>query len=147
MAYELVQDFQYINDKKQILTLPKGTKVENEKDGYFIFKVRGKTLSLETDLVVNNPEFFKKTDWVIDLAEILKKNKKATSPRLAKIVGEFFTDSVMKGQTLVSEQLLHTMLEACRIQYYSLKDESFLEPIKKLGWSYNERGVYPPTSK
>lgn len=145
MAYELVQDFQYINDKKQILTLPKGTKVENEKDGFFIFKVRGKTLSLEMELVMSNPEFFKKTDWVIDLAELLKKNRKATSPRLAKMIGDFVVSDVMKGQTLVNEAILHTMMEACRIQYYSIKDESFLEPIKKLGWSYNERGVYPPT--
>lgn len=144
MAYELVKDFQYINEKKQILTLPKGTKVENEKEGFYIFKVRGKTLSLEKDLVIANPEYFKKIDWITEVAEILKKNRKTTSPKLAKIIGEYVNKEVLKGHELVTEQLLTIMLEACRIQYYSLKDESFLEPIKKLGWSYNEKGIFPP---
>lgn len=144
MAYELIKDFQYINDKKQILTLPKGTKVENEVDNFFIFKVKGKTLSLEKDLVMTNPEFFKKIDWVIELAEILKKNRKSTSPKLAKTIGEFVEKEVLKNHEVVPQPLLLIMMEACRIQYYSIKDETFLEPIIKMDWSYNEKGVYPP---
>ena len=144
MAYELVQDFQYTNDKKQILTLKKGTKLETEVDGFYIFKVQGRTMSLERDLVINNPDFFKKIDWVVDLAEVLKKNRKATSPKLAKIIGEYVQTNVLEGHEMVPHELMEIMMEACRIQYYDTKDENYLRPIKKMGWAYNEKGVYPP---
>ncbi len=142
MAYELIQDFQYTTTQKQILKLEKGTRLDEEDKNFFIIKIKNTIFKLEKDIVINNPEYFKKVDWNTEISEIIKKNKKATSPKLASLITTYISESFLKDNTIVAEDLLFTMMDACRIQYYSLKDEKYLEPINKLGWFYNEKGVY-----
>jgi hypothetical protein len=92
MSYELIEDYQCINSKKQICVVSKGTKISKEVNGFFEVTSKKDNILIEKDIVVNNPQYFKKIDLVTELADILKKNKKSTAPKLAKIVSDYFQE-------------------------------------------------------
>jgi hypothetical protein len=140
--YILIKDFQYTNQEKQIMTLSVGTKLEVETNGFFHFKLKGKEYRVEKVIVVNNPEFFKKVDFLSLLIDLLKREKKKTAPKLAESIEQLVLDEVLADNTLVNPNTEMIMVKACYKMYVSTKNEEYLEPLTELGYYWDEKGVY-----
>ena len=89
MTYELIKEFTYTNAEKQIMTIAKGTKLEF-KDNGFLIKVKTKIYKLDKDIVEKNPDYFQKMDTLVELTEMIRKNRKTTAPKLAKMIDAFY---------------------------------------------------------
>jgi hypothetical protein len=100
MSYELIEDYQCVNSKKQITIIPKGIRLDNAIEGNYKVKVKGDVFLIEEDVVLSNPQYFKKIDLTSELTEIFKKNKKATAPKLAKIVVEYLEQNVFRDKNI-----------------------------------------------
>lgn len=142
MAFELIQDFQYTNTEMEIMSLPKGTKIEKKVGDHYIFHIRKKEYRLDKRIVENNPLHFKKVDLTTQIQEILKKNKNHNSPKLAKIVVEFIETVYMSNMELVDLDILETMLNACRLKFKETQDDKWLIPLKELNWGADADGVF-----
>jgi hypothetical protein len=143
MAYELIEDFQWVNSKKQISIISKGVNLGNEVDGYFEIKIKGNLFRIEKDIVLNNPQYFKKVDLVSEVTDILKNNKKTTAPRLAKILADYIDESVLNGKTLVDTEKLVVVLTTLKELYFDTNIQSYGELINSLGYTYDRYRVYP----
>jgi hypothetical protein len=142
MAYELIQDFHYTNSQKQISILKKGTRFDSLVDDFYLFKIGKVTYRLDKETVEGNPDYFKRVDLETLLADLIKKNKKATSPRLAKMIKDFFETHYLNNAEIVNNELLMVMLEACRIQFFEKNDSAYLKPFKTLGYKCDDNGVF-----
>ena len=138
----LKKDFQHTTSDNKILSLDIGTKLDSKRGDYYIISKARKEYEIHKDIVENNPEFFEKIDLQTQLQAILKKNSKRTSPKTAEILFEFLENEYFSGKELVEEELIRTMLDACRLQYIETEDEKWLIPIQRLGWGVDGKGVF-----
>lgn len=138
----LKKDFQYTTSDDQILTLNVGTKIDSKDGDHYIITKGRKEYKINKSIVENNPEFFEKVDLQTQLQAILKKNSKRTSPKTAEIIHDYLTDEYFYNKELVENDLLETMLDACRLQYMSTEDDKWLIPIQRLGWNIDSKGVF-----
>jgi hypothetical protein len=45
-------------------------------------------------MITSNPDYFKKTDTLTELTELIRKNKTCTAPKLAKMIMDFYEETV-----------------------------------------------------
>lgn len=140
--YILKQDFQYTTSTKQILSLKIGTKIDKKDGDHYVVSKARKEYKIHQDIVENNPEFFEKQDLRTQLQDILKKNSKRTAPKTAEILELFLLEEYLFEKELVDIALVKQMLDACRLMYMETEEEKWLEPIHKLGWNVDAKGVF-----
>jgi hypothetical protein len=136
MSYILLKDYQVLHDKK-IINIPKGTRLDSETYTVLVGDVH---VSIDKDVVLSNPEYFKMVSVADDIYALIRKSKTDTHLQLAKSIAEYIkTEGYVKqgNSTLVPFDVLNTMLHACKLNYESGREE-FLEPIEVLGWCIND---------
>lgn len=140
--YILKQDFQYTTSTKQILLLKAGTKIDKKNGDHYVISKARKEYRIPKDIVETNPDFFEKQDLRSQLQDILKTNSKRTAPKTAEILEDFLVNQYLFEKELVEIDLIKDMLEACRLMYMETKEDKWLEPIHKLGWNVDAKGVF-----
>jgi len=138
----LKQDFQHLDSTNQLHILKAGTRIDKLEGNFYLIIKSRKKLQIPKDVVEKNPDFFEKIDLRTQLQNIIKKNKSRTAPKLAEIIELFLEDEYFSGKDLVDIDTLRVMLEACRQKYMETEDDTWLEPIQKLGWNADGKGVY-----
>jgi hypothetical protein len=141
MLYNIIQDFQHTTSDGVILTLKKGTKIDKKDNDDYIISMSKKEFRIRSIIVENNPLFFQRVDLKSRILSLLKENTKRTMPKTAEILADFM-ESEFSSENTVSDDILKTTLEACRLMYISTKDDKWLIPIHKLGWDVDNNGVF-----
>lgn len=143
MAYELIKDFQYTNEDNKILTLSQGTMLDQEVGDYYVFKIKNRDYKLEKNIVENNPAFFKKRTVDTLLAELIKKNKKRTAPKLTEMIMEDIIDGeILKGRELITPESIEIVVKACFLQFKASSKEEYMIPIHELGYGIDADGLF-----
>lgn len=142
MIYILTKDFQHTTSDGQILFLKKGSKIDRKDGDDYIITQSRKEYRIKAVIVEKNPDFFEKIDLKSQLQTVLKENSKRTIPKTAEILCEFINTEILSGKTLIDDDIIKIMLDCCRLQYISTKDDKYLIPFKKLGWNIDSKGVY-----
>ena len=143
MVYKIIKDFNHVTSDHKILILKEGTSIDRkEEESYIIKQGRHKELKIPAVIVESNPEYFDKVDLNSRILNLLKKSKAKTNPKIANELTKFIDEEYLAGKSLVDEDILAIALEACRQQFLSTQEKSWLEPIEKLDWDIDSKGVY-----
>lgn len=143
MYYRLKKDFQHINSNQKIETIKEGTEIKDKQGDYYIAFQNKQKIEIPAEIVENNPEYFEKYDLQSQLESVIRKNKKDNkiNRKFAENVVDFLYNEYFLDKEIVSEDLIETMLEACRQMYMNTEDESWLYPIQQLGYTVDEYGI------
>lgn len=142
MRYEVIKDFQYTNEKMQIMILPENQVVEQYDTDTYIFKIRAKTYQIAKILIENNPSFFKVVDWREDLLRVMKKDKKSTTPTIHKQVVAYIENEVLFEKEIVDNEILIDLLKLAREKYNISGEKYFLDLFDKVGWAFDEDRIW-----
>lgn len=142
MRFEVVKDFQYTNEKMQIMVLTEGQVVEKYDTDTYTFKVRVKTYQIPALIIENNPAFFRKVDWRVDLLRDMKKNKKSTTPAIHKQIVAYFDNEVFFERELIEYETLTALLKLVREKYNVTADKYYLDIFDNLGWAFDEDRIW-----
>jgi hypothetical protein len=142
MIYILKKDFQHTASDGVILFLKVGTKIDRKDGDEYIITQARKEFRIKAVIVENNPTFFEKIDLKAQLTTLCKINVKRTAPKMAEILVDFIDKEILADKELVDNEQMKVVLEACRLQYISTKEDKWLIPIQKLGWSVDSKGVF-----
>jgi len=142
MRYEVIKDFQYTNEKMQIMILPKGQMIEKYDTDTYIFKIKGKTYQIPSLIIENNPTFFKGVNWREDLLKEMKKNKRSTTAAIHKQVVEYIDSEVLFEKELVDYETMTELLELVKEKYNLTGDKYYLDLFDKVGWTFDENKIW-----
>lgn len=142
MRFEVIKDFQYTNEKMQIMVLTENQVIDKYDEDTYIFKVRAKTYQIPSLIIENNPAFFRKSDWRVDLLREMKKDKKSTTPAIHKQIVAYFDSQVFFERDLVDHDLLIEMLKLVREKYNLTGDKFYLDIFDKIGWTFDEDRIW-----
>ena len=142
MRFEVIKDFQYTNEKMQIMVLPKGQSIEKYDQDTYIFKIRGKTYQIPALIIENNPQFFKGVNWREDLLKEMKKNKRSTTAAIHKQVVEYIYNEVLFEKELVDFETMIEILEIVKEKYNLTGNKYYLDLFDKVGWTFDENKIW-----
>lgn len=142
MRYETIKDFQYTDDKGQIMLLIVNSKLTKYDEEWFIFSVGNKEYQIPSLIVMNNPSYFKPVDWREDLYDYMRKNKRSTPKAIHKQVVDFLDNEVLFEKEVVDYTTLRKMLELVRSKYYEDNQKEWIDIFNTLGWSFDEVKIY-----
>ncbi len=142
MRFEVIKDFQYTNEKMQIMVLPKGQSIEKYDQDTYIFKIRGKTYQIPALIIENNPQFFKGVNWREDLLKEMKKNKRSTTAAIHKQVVEYIDNEVLFEKELVDFETMIEILEIVKEKYNLTGNKYYLDLFDKVGWTFDENKIW-----
>jgi len=142
MRYEVIKDFQYTNEKMQIMILSENQVLDKYDDDWYIFTVRNKGYEIGSKLVENNPLYFKKVDWRPDLLREMKKNKKSTTAAIHKQVVSYFDSSVLFEKDIVENEHLIELLKLAREKYNVSGEKYYLDLFDNVGWAFDEDRIW-----
>ena len=138
----LSKEFQYTDSTHAITVLPAGTRFEQEVGGQLHFTINRKRFSLDKQIALANPQFFKEVNFRTRLTELLKTEKNRTAPKLAELVNELVESEVLRGNVLVPAETLDLLVDACYHQYLRTADPADLAPLQTLGYTWDANGYY-----
>jgi len=126
IKHKIVKDYQLLTSDKKIITLKSGNVLEDYK-----LTSKSDTISLEKEIVHNNPEYFQAVDWRQELLVLLKQNKFPQPSVIAKkmipfMEEVFFSSKLESNDTKPSKELLE------REEEVQLKFEKILKKQKIL---------------
>ena len=142
MRYEVIKDFQYTNEKMQIMILPESQVVEQYDADTYMFKMRTKAYQITALLVENNPSFFKVVDWREDLLREMKKDKKSTTPTIHKQVVAYIENEVLFEKEILDNEVLIDLLKLAREKYNITGEKFFLDIFDRVGWAFDEDRIW-----
>ena len=142
MRVEVIKDFQYMNDKMQILVLPVGEVLEKQDSEFYRFKKRTSIYTVPVEIIENNPSFFKQVDWREDLLREMKKNKKSTTPAVHKQVVAYIENEVLFNKDVVDNDVMEEMLKIVREKYNVTSDKHYLDIFDRVGWGFDQDRIW-----
>jgi hypothetical protein len=142
MRYEVIKDFQYTNEKMQIMILPKNQTIEKYDTDTYIFKIKGKTYQIPAIIIENNPSFFKGVNWREDLLKEMKKNKRSTTAAIHKQIVEYIDTEVLFEKEIVDYDTMTELLEIVKEKYNLTGDKYYLDLFDKVGWTFDENKIW-----
>jgi hypothetical protein len=99
IKYKVLKDFQLLTEDKKIIILKAKTVIED-----FKFKTKTETVTVPTDIIKNNPEYFAYIDWKEELQNHLKTNKIAQPAVISKKLIPFI-EYLMSSQTQTTKEV------------------------------------------
>jgi len=142
MRFEVIKDFQYTNEKMQIMILPKGQLIEKYDQDTYVFKLKSKKYQIPAIIVENNPSFFKGVNWREDLLKEMKKNKRSTTAAIHKQVIEYIDTEVLFEKELVDYETMIELLELVKEKYNLTGDKYYLDLFDRVGWTFDENKIW-----
>ena len=142
MRYEVIKDFQYTNEKMQIMVLAENQIIDKYDDDCYIFKIRHKTYQVPAQIIENNPAFFRKVDWRQDLLAEMKKNKKSTTVAIHKQVVSYIEHEVLFEKEIIEQHTLIELLKLVREKYNVTADKFYLDLFDTIGWAFDEDRIW-----
>jgi len=142
MRFEVIKDFQYTNEKMQIMILPKNQTIEKYDVDTYIFKMRSKTYQIPALIIENNPSFFKGVNWREDLLKEMKKNKRSTTTAIHKQIVEYIDNEVLFEKEIVDYETMIELLEIVKEKYNLTGDKIYLDLFDKVGWTFDENKIW-----
>lgn len=100
IKYKVLKDFQLLTDDKKIIILKAKTVIED-----FKFKTKTETVTVPTDIIKNNPEYFAFIDWKEELQNHLKTNKIAQPAVITKKLVPFI-EYLLGSQNQITKEVL-----------------------------------------
>jgi hypothetical protein len=70
LKHKVIKEFQFLTPDKKILILKVNTVLEE-----YVYCQKDESITIDKDIVDNNPEFFQEVDWRAELLSYLKTNK------------------------------------------------------------------------
>jgi DNA repair exonuclease SbcCD ATPase subunit len=99
LKHKVIKEFQFLTPDKKILILKANTVLEE-----YVYSQKDEKITIDKDIVDNNPEFFKEVDWKADLLSYLKTNKipqpAVLSKKLFPFIEEFINTNSEPVQNL-----------------------------------------------
>jgi len=142
MRFEVIKDFQYTNEKMQIMVLPKNQTIEKYDQDTYIFKIRSKTYQIPAAIIENNPSFFKGVNWREDLLKEMKKNKRSTTAAIHKQIVEYIDNEVLFEKEIVDYETMNDLLEIIKEKYNLTGDKYYLDLFDRVGWTFDENKIW-----
>lgn len=142
MRFEVIKDFQYTNEKMQIMVLNENQVITKYDNDTYTFKVRAKTYQIPALIIENNPAFFKKADWRVDLLREMKLNKKSTTPAIHKQIVAYFDSEVFFERELIENDTVIDLLKLVREKYNLTGDKYYLDIFDRIGWTFDEDRIW-----
>jgi hypothetical protein len=142
MRVEVVKDFQYTNEKMQIMVLPTGEVLEKQDAEFYRFKKRMSIYTVPVEIIENNPIFFKVVDWREDLLREMKKNKKSTTPAIHKQVVAYIENEVLFNKEIIENDVMEELLKLVREKYNVTSDKKYLDLFDKVGWAFDKDRIW-----
>lgn len=101
LKHKVIKEFQFLTDDKKILILKVNTILEE-----YVYTQKDDSITIDKDIVDNNPEFFLEVDWKAELLSYLKANKipqpAVLSKKLFPFMEEFINSEPLPTEVLVS---------------------------------------------
>jgi len=104
LKHKVLKDFQFVTVDKKIVVLKAKTVLENYK-----YKTKNDSISLEKDVVDNNPEFFAPIDWKEELNTYIKQNKIPSPAILTKKLVPFIEEMFILNQEPSEPTIVHSV--------------------------------------
>jgi hypothetical protein len=104
LKHKVLKDFQFVTVDKKIVVLKAKTVLENYK-----YKTKNDSISLEKDVVDNNPEFFAPIDWKEELNTYIKQNKIPSPAILTKKLVPFIEEMFILNQEPTDPTIVHSV--------------------------------------
>jgi hypothetical protein len=142
MRYQVIKDFQYTDEKHQIMILPAAQILSKVDKGIYAFKIKSKEYAIPEEVVIKNPVFFKAVDWRDDLMSYMKEHKRSTVPANHKIVVEFFDTFVLNGKDVVDQDDMKDLLMLVRDKYNMTSDKRWIDIFDKLGYGFDNDKIW-----
>lgn len=89
LKHKVIKEFQFLTSDKKILILKVNTVLEE-----YIYSQKDEKISIDKDIVDNNPEFFQEVDWKAELLSYLKTNKIPQPAVLSKKLFPFMEEFI-----------------------------------------------------
>ncbi len=113
IKHKLLSDFQYVDSEKKIITLKKGSILEE-----YLYKTKTENIFIDKEIIDSNPDYFLLFDWKLDFLAHIKYNKipqpaqihKKMLPFLEDLLSSFDEDDSEQSLT-VSENYLEELKE------------------------------------
>lgn len=142
MRYEVIKDFQYTDEKFQIMVLPVSQVLSKVDKGLYAFKIKSKEFAIPEEVIVKNPAFFKPVDWRDDLLAWMKQHKRSTVPANHKVIVEFMDNYVLNGKDIVDHDDMRELLQLVRDKYNTTSDKQWIDLFDKLGWAFDKDKIW-----
>lgn len=91
LKHKVIKEFQFLTDDKKILILKINTVLEE-----YVYSQKDENITIDKEIVDNNPEFFKEVDWRAEFLLYLKINKIPQPAVLSKKIIPFI-DGLLSG--------------------------------------------------
>lgn len=92
LKHKVIREFQFVSNDKKIFILKIGTILEE-----YNYKVKNEVISIDKDIVDNNPEFFETVDWKSELLVHLKATKVPQPSQVVKKLVPFMEDMILSS--------------------------------------------------
>lgn len=92
LKHKVIKEFQFLTDDKKILILKINTVLEE-----YVYSQKDENITIDKDIVDNNPEFFQEVDWKAELLSYLKSNKIPQPAVLSKKLIPFIDDMILSS--------------------------------------------------
>lgn len=114
IKHKLLNDFQYVDDEKKIITLKKGTILED-----YLYKTKTERVFVDKEIVESNPDYFLFFDWKLDLLAHIKSNKipqpsqihKKILPFVEELMESISEESTTNTNVLYNEAVTEKLLD------------------------------------
>lgn len=137
LKHKVIKDFQYLTPDKKIFTLKSGTIIEE-----YVFKIKNEYVTIDKDVIDNNPDFFEIVEWKAELLTYLKTNKIPQPALLSKKIIPFIMEIIssieqpqIKNDSFSEERERLRDKEKdydIRIERLERKEKEYLEDLKSL---------------
>lgn len=88
IKHKVLKDFQHITPDKKIVILKSNSIIEE-----YIYKTKNDSISIEKDIIDNNPEYFQNIDWKAELLSHLKAHKIPQPTQIVKKIAPFIEET------------------------------------------------------
>lgn len=92
IKHKLLSDYQYTTPDKKIFLIKSGTILEE-----YVYKVKNESITIDRDIIDNNPDFFEVVDWKYELMTYMKAQKLPTPAQLHKKIVPFIEEMVLSS--------------------------------------------------
>ena len=94
LKHKVIKEFQFLTPDKKILILKVNTVLEE-----YVYTQKDDKITIDKDIVDNNPEFFVEIDWKAELLSYLKTNKIPQPAVLSKKLFPFIEEMILSSIT------------------------------------------------
>jgi hypothetical protein len=127
LKHKVIKEFQFLTPDKKILILKANTLLEE-----YVYSQKDEKITIDKDIVDNNPDFFQEVDWKAELLSYLKTNKipqpAVLSKKLFPFVEDLLVNSIVKEEVIFKEKVI-------------VKEEVIIDQTKELELDKREKRI------